>query len=267
MALSYSSTQDHLPIAGIEDGVVLMSDGSVRAILKVEPTNFELKSEQEQDAIIYSYQSFLNSLEFPIQIVIRSKRLDLESYLQKLQLQEESITNDLLRLQLNDYITYLRLLISKANIMSKHFYISVSYVSLGGGAAKAQASSLFHKKPTGPILDQKEFERSKTEVINRAEIIGTGLAHIGSRAQLLDTQRLIELFYGIYNPDIAGEERLSNVNIADLNSGVITSPEAESLGVRVEAQQQAQTTLAPAIPTPPAAPVPVPPQAPQPPTP
>jgi type IV secretory pathway VirB4 component len=230
MAVSYSSTQEHLPIAGIEDGVVLMSDGSVRALLKVEPTNFELKSEQEQDAIIYSYQSFLNSLEFPIQIVIRSKKLDLETYLQRLEQQEATVMSDLLRLQLRDYTTYLRLLITKANIMSKHFYVSLSYSSVTGANTKTQAASLFHKKQSGPLMDQHAFERMKTEVQNRAEIIGTGLARIGSRAQLLDTQKLIELFYGIYNPDIAGEERLSNVSVADLNSGIITSPEAEAIG-------------------------------------
>ena len=207
-----NSTQEHLPIAGIQDGVIIMADGSVRAVVKVEPVNFELKSEQEQNGIIYSYQSFLNSLEYPIEIVVQSKKLDLERYLIKLQGQLKGMTNELLRLQTEDYIDFVRRLISVANIMSKKFYVVVKYAALDKQSAVTQFGSIFHKAPTGPILDQALFERYRAEVNNRASSVGGGLARLGVRVSILDTQALIELFYSTYNPDIAAEERLVGIS-------------------------------------------------------
>ena len=206
-----NSTQEHLPIAGIQDGVIIMADGSVRAVIKIEPVNFELKSEQEQNGIIYSYQSFLNSLEYPIEIVVQSKKLDIERYLTKLQGQLDGMTNEMLRLQTADYIYFVRRLIKIANIMSKKFYVVVKYAALDKPSAAAKFTSIFHKAPTGPILDQALFERYRAEVNNRASSIGGGLARLGMRVSVLDTQALIELFYATYNPDIAAEERLAGM--------------------------------------------------------
>lgn len=205
-------TQEHLPIAGIQDGVIIMSDGSVRAVLKVEPINFELKSEQEQNSIIYGYQAFLNSLEYPIQIVIQSKKLDLERYLKKLEGQLKTIHSELLRLQTEDYIEFVRRLISVANIMSKRFYVVVSYAATPKTSSVLAFTSAFHKSPTGPILDQASFDRYKSEAIARANAVGGGLGRVGARVSLLTTQELIEVFYATYNPDIAAEERLSSVD-------------------------------------------------------
>ena len=207
-----NSTQEHLPIAGIQDGVIIMSDGSVRAVVKVDPVNFELKSEQEQNGIIYAYQSFLNSLEYPIEIVVQSKKLDLERYLIKLQAKLKDMDNELLRLQTEDYIDFIRRLISVANIMSKKFYVVVKYAAIDKPSSIARFSSIFHKAPTGPILDQALFERYRAEVTNRASSIGGGLTRLGVRVSVLDTQALIELFYSTYNPDIAAEERLAGIS-------------------------------------------------------
>jgi hypothetical protein len=217
------STQEHLPIAGIQDGVVIMNDSSVRAILKVQPINFELKSETEQNAIIYSYQAFLNSLDFPIQIVINSKKLDLERYLMKLDESKKNVASDLLRIQIEDYVSFVRRLISIANIMSKRFYVVIGYSVVGGKASSGLASlaSIFSQKASEPMLYQDQFDRYRTEVYNRANIIGAGLSRIGLKVDVLDTQQLIELFYGIYNPDLATEERLTDINT--LNTGVISS--------------------------------------------
>ncbi|MEI6478483.1 MAG: hypothetical protein WCO52_05865 [bacterium] len=243
-----SPTQAHLPIAGIQDGVVLMNDGSVRAILKVEPINFDLKSETEQNGIIYSYQGFLNSLDFPIQIVIQSKKLDLERYLTNLDNSRKDMTNDLLRIQTEDYVEFVRRLISVANIMSKRFYVTVSYSAATKEANKASFMSMFGH-PTGAILEQKQFERFRSEVFNRANLIGGGLSRLGLRVSLLETQQIIELFYGIYNPDIATEERL--VNTGDLSAGVVSSAFAGDGEVQTaEAAATAGMAPAPVMPGP-----------------
>jgi type IV secretory pathway VirB4 component len=216
-----SSTQEHLPIGGIQDGVVIMNDGSVRTILKIEPINFDLKSETEQNGIIYSYQGFLNSLDFPIQIVVQSKKLDLERYLAKLDESKKNITNDLLRIQTEDYVDFVRRLISIANIMSKRFYVAINYSAVTKATTSASFGSMFNHHPTGPILEQEQFERFRAEAFNRANLVAGGLSRLGLRVSILDTQQLIELFYGIYNPDIATEERLTD--ISNLSAGVVSS--------------------------------------------
>lgn len=225
------STQDHLPIAGIQDGVLIMADGSLRAVLKVEPVNFELKSEQEQNAIIYSYQAFLNSLDFPIQILVQSKKLDLEQYLVRMQESQKQVTNELLRIQIEDYTGFVRRLISVANIMAKRFYVVVSHGSVSKASTINQLTAIFPHRVTGPLMDQDEFDRVRGETYNKAGLIAGGLGRLGLKSRTLETQELIELFYGIYNPDVATEERLTNVS--NLGSGIISSPEAEALAPAV----------------------------------
>ena len=200
-----------------------MNDGSVRAVLKVEPINFELKSEAEQNGIIYSYQAFLNSLDIPIQIVVQSKKLDLERYLAKLEATVKDMTNDLLRIQTEDYVGFVRRLISVANIMSKRFYVIVSYAAATKQLGLGQFTGMIHKAPTGPMMDQDQFDRYRTEVTSRANGVGGGLSRIGMRVALLDTQDLIELFYSTYNPDIATEERLTDMS--NMSHGIVSSPD------------------------------------------
>jgi type IV secretory pathway VirB4 component len=231
-----ASTQEHLPIAGIQDGIVIMNDASVRAIVRVQPINFELKSEQEQNAIIYSYQSFLNSLDFPIELVVNSRRLDLERYLLKLEEQKKTTSSDLLRLQIDGYVDFVRRLITIANIMAKRFYVVVSYAALAGGKTSTPSfslGSLFGKgsgAPATATLYQDQFERYKAELSNRISTVATGLGRVGLQVEQVDTQGIIELLYSAYNPDIAAEERLTD--ISQINSGVISSnqpplPQAE----------------------------------------
>lgn len=229
MSSTPHSTQDHLPIAGIQDGTLIMTDGSVRAVLKIEPINFELKSENEQNAIIYSYQAFLNSLDLPIQIVIQSKRLDLEQYLVRMQESQKQQTNELLRIQTEDYIGFVRRLISVANIMAKRFYVVVSHSLVTKNSSMSQITSLIPHRPTGPLLDQDEFDRLRSEVFNKAGIVSGGLGRLGAKARPLETQELIELFYNIYNPDVATEQRLPS--LSDLSGGLVTSPEAAAISV------------------------------------
>ena len=246
-ANNLNSTQDHLPLAGIQDGIVIMNDGSLRAVLKVEPVNFELKSEEEQNAIIYSYQSFLNSLDFSIQILIQSKKLDLERYLAKMEEKIKDTPSELLRIQIEDYTGFVRRLISVANIMSKKFFVIISYSPLSKTGVINSFSPIPRGKPQGPIFDQDTFDRFKNETFNRAAIIANGLGRLGVRSRALDTKELIEMFYTIYNPEVATEERLAGIE--DISQGVIQSPEAQELtGPATPASGATPTTQTP-VPT------------------
>lgn len=215
------STQDHLPIAGIQDGVVIMADGSLRLILKAEPVNFDLKSDQEQNSIIYSYQAFLNSLDFPIQIVVQSKKLDLEQYLIRTLDNTKSASNELMRIQIEEYTGFVRHLISIANIMAKRFYIVVSHTALTKSTSLNQLGSIIPHKANGAVLDQEEFDRLRKEIYNKGNVIEGGLSRVGVRCSVLETQQAIELFYGIYNPDTATEQRLTDLE--QLSGNIITS--------------------------------------------
>src|SRR3990167_4003494 len=122
-----SSTQMHLQIAEIRDNVIILKNGGIRSVLKTSSVNVHLKSEEEQNAVIYSYQNFLNTLEFPIQTVVRSKKLDLDNYLDNLKIVAKKQTNSLLKEQTVDYIDYITRLIEYADIMQKEFYVVVPY--------------------------------------------------------------------------------------------------------------------------------------------
>lgn len=214
-----ASTQEHLEVAEIRDGVLILKDGSMRLILLANAINFALKSEAEQNSIIARYQSFLNALTFQIQILMQSRKLDLEKYLQKLKVRQKQETNELIQLQITEYIAYIEKLINIANIMEKRFYVVIPYTP-----SKVQARSLFDKllnptKNAAPSMSESEFKRYKEELIQRANIIAGELGTMGIKVALLNTQQIIELFYSSYNLDDAGSERL--VNIKDISSSVV----------------------------------------------
>ena len=220
-------TQNNLPIAGIQDNVVIMNDGGIRVVLKIDPINFELKSEDEQNSTIYGYQGFLNSLSFPIQIIIRSKRLDLQSYLGRMEKYKKNITNDLLKIQIEDYVGFVNNLISVANIMSKQFYVVIDYSPISTKNLTTTITKILHQQVTEPLIDEEQFERYKAEIFNRANIVGGGLSRLGLRVHALNTQQLIELFYSIYNPDSAEDEKLTDVSniISESISSSVNVPE------------------------------------------
>lgn len=203
-----ASTQKYLQISGIEQDLIILSSGGIRQVIRAYPINFDLKSEQEQNAIIYGYQTFLNSLQFPIQIVVRSKKLDLERYLVKLESQTKNITNNLLQIQAQDYIGFVRRLIQIANIMSKQFLVVVGYdnpVKSGGVLSNLLATR-------GQIqLNEARLKTFKQELGNRTGAVMAGLNSVGVRSEILNTQQLIELFYNIYNPEESMTERLAPV--------------------------------------------------------
>lgn len=211
------STQSHLKLAQIRDSMVIMRDGSFRAVLLVSAVNFALKSKQEQDAIVYQFQSFVNSLTTPIQIVVQSRQLDLNGYLQGLAEKAKNQTNELLQFQMVDYIDFVSRLITLANIMDKRFYVVVGHETVTN-PSKGLFSFVLGRKTT-PSFTQTQFERYKEQLTERVNVMISGLAGLGLRAVQLDTQELVEFYYALYNPEEAVEEKLTDVD--DLQSGVI----------------------------------------------
>ena|SRR3989304_7158293 len=208
-----SSTQAYLDIADIKDSLVILKSGGLRLVIEVSATNFDLKSEEEQEIIIGQYQSFLNSLEFPIQILIQSRKIDLSSYINDLKKRMESEQNELLRIQMNDYIIFLEDLITQANIMDKKFYVVVPFDPPLLNSSQLQSLAKIGKtedKTTG-VFSESEFQAHKDGLLKRAQALTSGLSYLGLRSRQLNNQELAELFYSIYNPEIAAEEHLKQV--------------------------------------------------------
>jgi len=215
-----AATQQHLPIAGIQDAVVILNDGSVRAVIRVNPVNFQLKSETEQSAIIAGFQSFLNGLDFPIQLVVQSKLLDLTPYLTRMRDRIANVPNKLLRLAGQEYATYLEKSISVANMMSKRFYVVVTYSTISGNVGAQGIKGFFSKSTEGPVITQAQFEQSRNEVLNRALQVMNGLKRASVTGSVLSTEELLELYYGAYNPDIAREEKLGSLDAIGVSQGL-----------------------------------------------
>ena len=211
-----ASTQQHLDIEDIVDDLVILKNGGGALILQTTAVNFGLLSETEQDATIYAYASLLNSLTFPIQIVIRSKRMDISSYLELLKQQEEKQTNENLRFQIQKYRQFVESIIKENKVLDKRFYIVIPFSPLELGV-KTAASSLFDllnpftKKQKGGLPFPKSYilEKAKNALYPKRDHIIRQLARIGLKADQLTTQELVELFYDIYNPVQAGGERLT----------------------------------------------------------
>ena len=223
--VSHPSTQSHINISRISDGVVVTKEGGLRMILLVSAINFALKRDEEQSALIYQYQNFLNSLTFPIEIVIQSRQLDLTGYLAKLDQRLEAQTNELLQIQTADYIDFVKKMISIANIMDKKFFIVVPYnpTSL---AKRSFFDRLVHPNKTAPDIGATEFKQYREELLQRINVIMSGLTPLGLRSIPLDTQQLIELFYQTFNPEEGGKERLADENL--LVSPLVESESAAS---------------------------------------
>lgn len=197
------STQKYLDIAEIKENTIVMKDGSLRAVIVVSSTNFALRSEDEQNALIGAYQSFLNSLDFPIQILIHSRVLDINGYLEKLRELMASQTNELLRIQMAEYIEYAARLVEYASIMSKTFYVIVPYFTT---PTKQTLGSRFRKffNPAAQIAGHREaFERAKVKLDERVAHVVSGLGSMGLRSLVLQTPELIELLYLSYNFEFA----------------------------------------------------------------
>ncbi|HKK54482.1 MAG TPA: hypothetical protein VJ926_03105 [Patescibacteria group bacterium] len=206
------STQEFLDIAEIKDDTVIMKDGTLRSVILVSSINFSLKSEDEQNAIISSYVRFLNNLDFVFQIVIQSRELNINGYVEYLEKNEKEQTNKLLKMQTGEYIEYIKELTSIGKIMNKRFYVVVPYNPLSD-KRKGFFSSL--REALSPVkslkLQEKKFQKYKTMLARRLASVTTNLESMGVSTVKLDTQSLIELYYKTYNPDTAKNQELADV--------------------------------------------------------
>jgi hypothetical protein len=223
-----NSTQNTLQIAEVRDGIVIMSDGSYRSVVMVKSINFDLMSPQEREAVEYSYQGFLNSLYFPIQIFLRSQKVDLGPYIQKLDKIRTEHDNMLLALLMDDYIAFMSNVAQQTNIMDKKFYLVIPFFPTVDAQKAVAASvnflgglgSIFKPQEKHVVINEGELEAAKTELRNRVQNVLSGLMQCGIQGLPLDTQELIELYYDAYNPDTATRQKLKNFE--DLTAPVIT---------------------------------------------
>lgn len=206
------STQTHLPIAEVRDGVVVLKDGTMRAVLLTSSINFALKSDDEQNALISSYVSFLNGLDFPLQIVVQSRRLQIQPYLDQLLELEKGQTNELLRLQIADYRAFVGELVEIGQIMTKRFYVVVPYDPISNRRKSFWARLKEVLKPAMTVrLKEERFFQRKRDLDLRVGQVSAGLQGMGLNVAALDTQALIELYYTSYNPEIAFAEQLGEL--------------------------------------------------------
>ncbi len=207
------STQQYLSIAEIKDDVVVMRDGTLRAVLLVSSINFALKSEDEQNAVIDAYARFLNNIGFTLQIVIQSRELNIDSYLQYLKEREKTQVNKLLKVQTADYIEYIQELVSIGKIMNKRFFIVVPYNPITD-KHKSFFSQLGESlKPATVIrLKDKAFRNYQEMLQRRVDSVVGGLESLGVSVARLDTQSLIELYYKTYNPETSKNQDLAELD-------------------------------------------------------
>jgi type IV secretory pathway VirB4 component len=197
-----NSTQQFIPIEDIKDGLVVMDDGSLRGILMASSLNFSLKSDDERQAILLQFQDFLNSLDFSIQIYIQSRKLDIRPYLALLEERYKEQTNDLMKIQTEQYIDFIKKFTESTSIMTKNFFLIVPYdspiVNTGRGASSIISSLLGSKSDKG--LDLENFEENKAQLEQRLGVVEQGLVRCGIRVARLGNEEVVELFYKIFNP-------------------------------------------------------------------
>jgi hypothetical protein len=225
-----NSTQNTLLISEIRDGIAIMSDGTYRAVIMCKSINFDLMSPEEREAVEFGYQGFLNSLYFPIQIFIRSQKVDLKPYLERMDKIRLRQDNMLLGLLMEDYIAFLADIAQQTNIMDKKFYVVIKFPDSSEDIRKAlkQSTSFFTGlgslfKPGQPphlVIDENTLEKAKTELRNRVQAVMQGLSQVGIQSLPLDTEELIELYYDAYNPDTATRQQIKDFN--GLTAPVIT---------------------------------------------
>ena len=207
--MAESATQAFLEVQDIREGVLLLKNSSIRGILMVSSINFALKSEEEQTAIVYAFQSFLNSLDFSCQIIMQSRNINITPYLDSIKDLEEKQTNELLKKQTASYREFIKNMVVGDVVMTKNFYVVVPYnlieiFGVGGAVKNFNLLSQFSgKQEQNKKIDDDKFQRCKTQIWQRMEYVAMGLRRCGLEAVPLTTPELIELFWAIHHPDQA----------------------------------------------------------------
>lgn len=200
------ATQQFVPIKDIRDSVVILKDGSMRGVLLCQAINLDLKSADEQTAIILQFQNFLNSLEFSLEIVASSRRLDIRPYLLKLEDRLQTVEGDLLRIQTREYIQFIQKFNEEFDVMSKYFYVVVPYsgASINITSAKSgifsSLSGLFGKGSSSGAMSSAQFEEARSQLEQRLAVVMGGLESLSIETDLLKTAALIELYQKTFNP-------------------------------------------------------------------
>ncbi len=201
--MAVQSTKQLVEIADIIDNVVLLKNGSLRAVIEVSAINFELRSEGEQIAILQNFQRFVNSMDFPLQIVVNSRKLNIDEYLKLIDESSNALTNELLKIQAAEYSKFVRELSDLSNIMSKKFYIVVPFYVFEAPSKSGiteSIKSIFKPSSVVKSLTPEQLETYKNQLLQRTELIFDGLIGMGLKTKLLEKPDLMDLFYGLYNP-------------------------------------------------------------------
>lgn len=200
-----TATQEFVPIERVRDGVVILKTGELRAILLTNSLNLALKSEDEQQAILLQFQTFLNSLDFGIEFFIESRRLNIKPYIDLLQARSKEVKEDLLKIQIHEYIGFITKFTEESNIMTKHFFITVPYFQ-GNEVVKNSSLLSFNSGGSMTKENQTTFETSRIQLEQRVSTVIQGLSRFGLRAQKLGTEEVVELFYKLFNPSEQNRE-------------------------------------------------------------
>ncbi len=205
------STQQIVDIDRIRDDIVILKDGTLRAILMCSSLNFALKSQEEQDAIIYQYQNFLNSLDFPIQFVVHSRKLNISHYLDEIKEHLKKQKNELLRAQTEEYIDFIDSFVKTYNVMSKTFYVVVPFTKEEENSGGFFSRLFSGGQKSFVKMSDEEFEKYKNQLLQRVDNVISGLRSIGIRSEMLQEEELLELFFDMYNPEEPGKEVLKEL--------------------------------------------------------
>lgn len=213
-------TQRYLDIAEIRQDAVVLKDGTMRAVLMVSSVNFALKSHDEQQATVQSYMQFLNGLSYPIQVVLQSRKMNIDAYMQDLSDREGQMTNELLKVQIRDYRSFIKELVDLGEIMQKRFYVIVPYDPATDKKQNFWTKLSSAIMPASIIkLNAQKFEERKYELEQRVNIVQGGLVGMGLQSARLDTQSLIELYYSVYNPDVYDTQKLADMSKLRVEEG------------------------------------------------
>ena len=197
---SSNASQEFVPIKEVRDGVMILKDGSIRAVVLATSINFALKSTEEQESVIYQFQNFLNSLDFSMQIYIQSRRLDIRPYLALLDDRLHAQNTDLMRLQITEYINFVRGITELSSIMTKSFFVVIPYAPTPQSVSGI--ANMFNSKKDTSLEKEKDdhFEEVKSQIEQRVGVVEQGLARCGVKIARLGSEELVELFYRIFNP-------------------------------------------------------------------
>jgi type IV secretory pathway VirB4 component len=194
------ATQQFLDAEQIREGVIVLKNKSLRVVMMVSSLNFALKSDEEQQAIIYQFQNFLNSLDFSCQILVQSRRLNITGYLDKLKEFEKKQPNELLQVQTTEYRKFIESLVTAGTIMTKSFFVVIPYYGIFEERVRAGKKLFQRRAPKVSTLTEEAFQRGKQQLWQRMEFVALGLRRCGLQAIPLTTPEIIELFWGLYHP-------------------------------------------------------------------